>query len=438
MARCRLHAASAHTPLLRGALVVEATDRDARELAEDAGNTPTPGHPKTPAYGGEGDVTPAERSPDEPPPAPPAKKSAPAESPEDVITFEAPEDAPTGDPILEIVAVGTPIFEQVSVDIPIAVPMPSEEDGFTYEVSSTIPAQTAPVPPKKGGKRRPKKKKPQAKPSPSPPPSPTAYPSPGDLGDESGERQAQVATIPETWDSRLKKLTDNVSIVSSVRFQASCNSCVAFTVMAAAETAYAKATGTSATSLDFSEQHLFFCDAGATPAPPTCREGWTLPEALDVLQASGVYQERCAYYDVTRGSAVCEEAQQRASAGGSTCAPVAGRWEVLSNVWGVAAEADPAVAKALVRDTGSAMTCFRLYDDMYTHRGGVYTVQPESEWLGWHCAQLIGWDDTEGWWNFKSSWGTEIGDKGFFKIAYGEAEVLSWGAYGLIYHPEEP
>ncbi len=46
----------------------------------------------------------------------------------------------------------------------------------------------------------------------------------------------------------------------------------------------------------------------------------------------------------------------------------------------------------------------------------MYHWDGESAWLGWHCAQLVGWNDGGGWWLFKSSWGTEVADKGFFKV----------------------
>ncbi|KAG2442303.1 hypothetical protein HXX76_002389 [Chlamydomonas incerta] len=286
--------------------------------------------------------------------------------------------------------------------------------------------------------------------------------------------------LPPRWDSRDKRLTAGVSIISRVRFQASCNACVAFTVIAAAESAYALGARRAATNLDFSEQALFFCNADIASRPPDCSVGWVLPDALHVLSQRGVRQERCYVYDVTRGAAVCGPAgaEERdtlpggedATAAGSSssdssnssngssdsgstnatsstraavvspaptsaCDPVPGRWEVVAREWYGVESANATAAKEMVAGTGSAMTCFKLYADMYSHPGGMYRWDGESAWLGWHCAQLVGWSDDGGWWLFKSSWGTEVADKGFFKVAYGEAEVLAWGVYGLIWRP---
>lgn len=222
--------------------------------------------------------------------------------------------------------------------------------------------------------------------------------------------------------------------------QATCNACVAFTVMAAAETAYALSLGLNATNasspgggINFSEQHLWFCGGGAVAADPApdCATGWTMDAALQALQAHGVYREGCYPWDVTRGSRICEPGSAfwdpgyRVPVGSSStstvsvpssCGKVPGRWEVLKRDWDGVEQVNATAVKQLVRQAGSAMACFRLYEDMYEHGGGVYRWDGASRQEGWHCAQLLGWDDPQGYWLFKSSWGTGVGDKGFFKV----------------------
>ena len=44
---------------------------------------------------------------------------------------------------------------------------------------------------------------------------------------------------------------------------------------------------------------------------------------------------------------------------------------------------------------------------------------------------LIGYDDTEGCWIAKNSWGNGWGDGGFFKIAYGECNIESYQTVGV-------
>jgi C1A family cysteine protease len=45
---------------------------------------------------------------------------------------------------------------------------------------------------------------------------------------------------------------------------------------------------------------------------------------------------------------------------------------------------------------------------------------------GGHCVTLIGYDDAQGCWIGKNSWGTGWGEAGFFKIAYGECGIETW------------
>ncbi|KAG2433538.1 hypothetical protein HYH02_012655 [Chlamydomonas schloesseri] len=341
-----------------------------------------------------------------------------------------------------------------------ATPVPSPSpipDGATDDRQAELPAQPRPLA------------------SPRPPPRAPAPPLVPPPGTTSGVAWPLTvpSPLPPRWDSRDRRLTAGVSIISRVRFQASCNACVAFTAIAAAESAYALGTRHAATNLDFSEQALFFCNADIAARPPDCYQGWVLPDALQVLSQRGIRQERCYVYDVTRGAAVCGPAgaeeretlpggedasandassSSAASASGgsssssststlsatdapSVCDPIPGRWEVVAREWYGVESANATAAKEVVVGTGSAMTCFKLYADMYSHPGGVYRWDGESAWLGWHCAQLVGWSDDGGWWLFKSSWGTEVADRGFFKVAYGEAEVLAWGVYGLIWRP---
>ncbi len=228
--------------------------------------------------------------------------------------------------------------------------------------------------------------------------------------------------------------------------------------MAAAETAYALSMGLNATNasspgggINFSEQHLWFCSGVTAPDPaPDCAIGWTMDAALQALQARGVYREGCYPWDVTRGSRICEpgsafwdpshpypvsSSSNSSRSVPSSCGKVPGRWEVLKRDWDGVDQVNATAVKQLVRQAGSAMACFRLYEDMYEHGGGVYRWDGASRQEGWHCAQLLGWDDPQGYWLFKSSWGTSVGDKGFFKVrrVHGTVQVRDYGAVAALW-----
>jgi len=43
--------------------------------------------------------------------------------------------------------------------------------------------------------------------------------------------------------------------------------------------------------------------------------------------------------------------------------------------------------------------------------------------VGFHAVTVVGYDDEEGYWIAKNSWGTDWGDAGWFKIAYGQCGI---------------
>ncbi|EFJ41675.1 hypothetical protein VOLCADRAFT_98250 [Volvox carteri f. nagariensis] len=225
--------------------------------------------------------------------------------------------------------------------------------------------------------------------------------------------------LPPMWDSRMKELTGDVRIISSVKNQASCNSCVSFAVIAAAETAYALGRRISAAWVDFSEHSLFFCDSALAASPPNCNYGWNVPDALAALQRSGVYLDCCREYNPTLGSSKCESPARpgscRAGRQVTDCRPHPGRWEVREVLWGSAAAANVSAAKELVMSAGSAVACFREFSDTKRIGREIYRDNPAAVSRGYHCAQLIGWDDEAGYWLFKSSWGEDLGDNGFYR-----------------------
>ncbi|GIM12190.1 hypothetical protein Vretimale_15570, partial [Volvox reticuliferus] len=279
-------------------------------------------------------------------------------------------------------------------------------------------------------------------PSPPPPPplqplAPPAGPPGNDLqrsGDSDESLAAAAPMFPATWDARNKTLTGGRRIISSVKNQYSCNACVSFAVIAAAETAFAKGRGVNAAWVDFSEHRLFFCDSQQAVRPASCSLGWSVSDALAALQRSGVYLECCWNYLPGKGASFCNRPSSCSTQRpGSDCKPVPGRWVVQKVNWGSAEAANTSAAKDMVMNSGSAIACFREYADMTRNRGAIYRFQAGVAAKGYHCAQLIGWDDEEGYWLFKSSWGEDVGEEGFFKIGYGEVEVLVWGVYGVMW-----
>jgi cathepsin B len=64
---------------------------------------------------------------------------------------------------------------------------------------------------------------------------------------------------------------------------------------------------------------------------------------------------------------------------------------------------------------------FLVYDDFMSYKGGIYRRTSDNV-LGGHAVRVLGWGEEDGirYWIAANSWGTQWGDEGYFKIAYGE------------------
>jgi hypothetical protein len=63
-----------------------------------------------------------------------------------------------------------------------------------------------------------------------------------------------------------------------------------------------------------------------------------------------------------------------------------------------------------------------VYRDFMFYKEGIYR-HVTGDLVGYHAVCCVGYDQADGCWICKNSWGTEWGDDGYFKIAYGEADM---------------
>jgi hypothetical protein len=92
--------------------------------------------------------------------------------------------------------------------------------------------------------------------------------------------QLLMATSPQTFDARTGMGT--FSAVGAVKNQGTCAACVAFVVLAAAQSAVACALQEDASS-QLSEQDFFFCKTVAHGEERSCTSSWTIAEAVQAL-----------------------------------------------------------------------------------------------------------------------------------------------------------
>jgi C1A family cysteine protease len=186
----------------------------------------------------------------------------------------------------------------------------------------------------------------------------------GDLG---LARRAAASEKVVDWRNRHGR-----NHVTSVKDQGGCGSSVMFSVTASLESTVSIEY---CQTLDLSEADLDFRSADEVS------RGWWPADAIEQLR--------------DRGAVRLRERQ--------TLWTVSDRKQWLANV-------------------GPLCGVFEVFQDFYAYASGVYEHQMGSS-EGLHCVQVIGYSDVENCWICKNSWGSDWGDDGFFKIAYGQCRI---------------
>ena len=237
------------------------------------------------------------------------------------------------------------------------------------------------------------------------------------LKKESLKAEALAAIgVPKAYDLRN---IGGKNFVTPIKNQKSCGSCVAFGTIATVESTLKLEGNDPNLAVDLSEAHLFFChgkDVGRN-----CSNGWWPNEALDAFKNKGVVDAEC--YKYVDGlvkqdcSGLCSDSNNRLM-------KITGYTDLTEQ---------PAKIKEWITSKGPVSACFIVYDDFYNYSSGIYKHVTGSE-LGGHCVTIVGYNDDQGYWICKNSWGTDWGEQGFFRIAYGECGIDSWqnhGVYGV-------
>lgn len=210
--------------------------------------------------------------------------------------------------------------------------------------------------------------------------------------------------ILPAFDPEVDWRTKNGGKVSPITDQGTCGSCVSFGTVALLES---MALIEHNLQLDLSEADLHFCSSHGE----NCN-GWYPSQALKSVQARGLTDEAHFPY----ASAF--------SGGAPHCKLAADRSQHVYNIDRSCWEIFDAYRKDWLTHVGPMTACLTVYDDFFSYGEGIYRHVSGAR-AGGHCILVIGYSESQHCWICKNSWGSDWGDNGFFKIAYGECGINS-------------
>ena len=202
------------------------------------------------------------------------------------------------------------------------------------------------------------------------------------------------------------------NFLTPVKNQGPFGTCVAFATIGALEAAEKIAAGDSSATPDYSELDLFYNGKGNFTG------GWYISGAMNHLKNKGVVKESDAPYSLAPVFRLL------------TVSP---KYAKISGFYSCTGK--DAMKQALMN--GPIVAAMDIYNDFFYYSKGVYEHIKGEKVFG-HAVLIVGWSDAESCWIVKNSWNAGWGDKGFFKIKYGQCRIEAYAAYGLQFTGTNP
>ncbi len=229
---------------------------------------------------------------------------------------------------------------------------------------------------------------------------------------------------------------DGVNWMTPVKDQGNCGSCWAFSAVGVVEAAYNIGYGNPDLDLNLSEQYLVTDCCG--PCGHCCG-GW-MYTALQFIRDNGITDENCFPYadslcSCRNGSCNCSYSSPCCS--NAVCSDRCPDWDsrlvTIDDTAPVTATIESIKQSVIERGPVSAAMGYGDRVGGYWDENHVYRCT-DDEWIN-HGIVIAGYDDTEGYWIVKNSWGSSWEDGGYFKLGFGECAIESWPYYAAIATP---
>ena len=208
---------------------------------------------------------------------------------------------------------------------------------------------------------------------------------------------------PKKWDWRNIKNGDKYeNWTTPIKEQKKCGACVAFGVVAAVESNLKIFRKNPKKDPNLSEADIFFCACSKC-----CETGMEPKVALDYVMYSGVADDGCYKYNPKdQNCNPCKNRKKRVVK--------IQNWRTISTVDN---------AKDWIYNHGPVLCLMEVYSDFLTYTGGIYR-HVNGDKVGDHYICIVGYDNINECWICKNSvGGTKWGEKGWFRISYGECGI---------------
>ncbi len=236
---------------------------------------------------------------------------------------------------------------------------------------------------------------------------------PLDSYDVKAENLIRVVNVPDDlplkWDwchAVYRNITGDWT--TPPKSQGGCGSCWDFAAMGALEAIINIRANNPDLDVDLSEQYMLSCPAGSGGC-----SGWNAYWAYSYMYRNGgAIPEDCFPYeanDAIQCSEKCSDWQNKL-------------FPIIS--YGSARDPGRDEIKGMIVEFGPVVTEMAVCGDFGSYSGGVYE-HPGNESISEinHQVVIVGYDDSQQCWIVKNSWGTDWGENGYFRIAYGDCQI---------------
>lgn len=199
--------------------------------------------------------------------------------------------------------------------------------------------------------------------------------------------------------------------LTPIKNQGSCGSCWAFATAGVFENVLRVRDGVTK---DLSEQYLVSCNKQGY----SCGGGWW---AHDMHQQYGLVPESLFPYEAS--DVQCKQDL---------------KYEEKIAKWAFVTQQDDVPAVEKIKEAiylyGPVAVAFNASGSVSSYHSGVFNDCSSGGDVN-HAVVLVGWDDEEGYWIMRNSWGASWGEQGYMRIKY-NCNQIGYAASFVVYEPK--